>query len=97
VSGIFGPDRDDAPGITPQVGKLPPQFTDMMVESAAIHSRSQGWLPCVVIRLATEDGAGLVGTVVVGRELAEFSHSLSMAAARAVEDVKVGLQDGTLP
>lgn len=94
---VFGPDRDESPGITPKPGQLPPQFTDFMVESCAMHSRSRGWLPAVTIRNATMDGSGIVGCMEVGPALFEIIESLQVAAVRARLDVDTGIADGVLP
>jgi hypothetical protein len=91
---IFGPDRDEAPGVTPQPGRLPAQFVEFMVESAAMHSKSRGWLPAVVVRSATDDGAGLVGSMEVDDRYWEWVESLITAGERAVEDVAAVLRDG---
>lgn len=94
---VFGPDRDGPPGITPVPGHaMPAQFTDFMVESMAIHSRSRGWLPGIVIRIATDDGAGIVGCMETTK-VDELVDSFLMAAERAIVDVRVGVADGTLP
>ena len=90
---IFGPGYDREPGITPVPGQLPPPLIEWMSESAAMHSRSRGWLPCVVIRVATMDGSGLVGSIECGDELDEIIGGLIMARDRARLDVKAaGLQ-----
>ena len=65
-------------------------LTDFMVESAAMHSKSCGWLPAVVFRVATEDGAGLVFTMEVGPQLMEILNNISTAGTRAYEDVLAG-------
>lgn len=78
-------------------GQLPPQFTAFMVESAAMHSRSRGWLPAVTIRIATIDGAGIVGCMEAGPELLEIANNIITAHARAHLDVQAGIDDGTLP
>lgn len=93
---MFGPDRDGEPGITPVPGSMPPQITDWMTESAAIHSKSRGWLPAVVVRIATEDGAGLVGSIKVGPELLEIIEGMATAIVRGAEDVHQAIKDGTL-
>lgn len=93
---VFGPGHDREPGITPVPGQMPPQFIEFMVESAAMHSRSRGWLPAVIIRTATMDGSGLVGSIEVGPELDEIIESLMIAKERAKLDVEVGIAKGHL-
>lgn len=91
---VFDGDRDDEPGLTPRPGKLPPQLVEVQVESAAMRSRSRGWLPAVVFRIATDDGAGLVGTIEVGDRLVEIHESIAVAMERAVEDVRAARKRG---
>jgi len=93
---IFGPDHDREPGITPVPGQLPPQIVECMVESAALHSRSRGWLPAVVIRIATADGAGLAGSIEAGPEILEIARHIVEAHERAQLDVRRAIADGTL-
>ena len=85
---IFGPGHDREPGITPVPGQLPPQVIEWMTESAAMHSRSRGWLPCVVVRIATMDGSGLVGSIECGPELDEIIEGMIIARDRARLDVE---------
>jgi hypothetical protein len=94
---MFGPGHDRDPGIQWGVGAMPPPFIEFMVESSAMHSRSRGWLPSVIIRTATMDGSGLVGVIECGAELDEIIESLIVARDRAKLDVEVGIADGTLP
>lgn len=85
---VFGPGHDREPGITPVPGSTPPFVIEWMSESAAVHSRSKGWLPAVVVRIATMDGSGLVGTLVVDEKLDEIIEGLTIARDRARLDVK---------
>lgn len=96
MMGSFGPGHDREPGITPVPGQLPPQFTEFMVESAAMHSVSRGWVPAVVVRCATDDGAGIVGTLEVNDAFWEWVDSLITAGERAPLDVESGKKAGVL-
>lgn len=94
---VFGPSEKRPDGVYPQpAAVLPPQITDWMVESCAIHSASRGWLPGVVIRIATDDGAGMVCSVVVGDALTEIVQNLRVAAQAARRDVATALARGDL-
>jgi len=93
---IFGPNRDDRPGITMKPGIPPAQLTDFLAESGVLHSRSQGWLPAVTLMLATDDDKRLVAVVPTGPELLEIICSLCIAYWRSQEDLAAGIADGTL-
>lgn len=93
---IFGPDRDEEPGLTFQPEhEVPPQFIEITSESAAVHSESRGWIPVVVIRLATDDGAGLIGMIEVGEDLTTIIKGIHTAGQRALDDLAAGHKDGT--
>lgn len=91
---IFGPDRDDEPGITPQPGRIPPQLTNVMVESAGMVSRSLGVVPCVVLRFYDEEGGGYVCSIAVGDDLKKIISDMRTAGARAIVDVQVAKDQG---
>ena len=93
---VFGPDRDMPPGVYPVPGKLPPQATDFMIESAVMHSKSRGWLPAVVIRIATDDWAGLVCSMETGPHVEKIIADLRLAARRSRADLAVALRNGAL-
>lgn len=90
MDSIFGPDRDDGvPGLTPvPEAVVPPQFVEISSESAAAYSETRGWIPIVVIRLATDDGAGLVGMIEVGEELTDVIKGIHIAGERAIQDLE---------
>lgn len=92
---LFGPDRDERPGVTlvPQA-VMPAQVVEFEVESSALRSRSRGLIPAVVFRIVTDDGAGLTCSIAVGDELVEIHENIATAMERAVEDVAVALRDG---
>lgn len=94
---VFGPNQRGPAGITPVPGQMPPQTTDWMVESGAMHSKSRGWLPAVVIRIATEDGAGIVCCTEVGPNLDEIIANMREASRVARRDVAVAIRKGQLP
>lgn len=96
ATNVFGPDRDDKPGITSKPGRPPAQITNFMAESGAIHSRSRGWLPAVTLMMATDDGKQMVGTIESGEELVEIACSIIMAYWRSQRDVAAGIADGSL-
>jgi len=91
---IFGDNRNEPPGVRLVPGQPPPHVTDWMTESAVMHSKSRGWLPCVVLRVATEDGAGLVATIEVSPQLVEIIDGMRIAMERATEDLKAAQRDG---
>lgn len=95
---IFGAGHDREPGIELLAGgKMPPPLIEWMSESSAMHSRSRGWLPAIIVKLATADGAAMTGIIEVGPELDDIIEGLVVAKNRAVLDVAVGIKDGTLP
>lgn len=95
---IFGPDRNDPPGITPVPHRAtPPQLVEWSTESCAIHSKSQGWLPAVSIALATEDGAGITAMIPVGPDLDHIINGLREASRAARRDVAMAIRRGDLP
>jgi hypothetical protein len=95
---IFGPDHDRAPGIEVLAGgQMPPPLIEWMTESSAMHTRSRGWLPAVIVKMATLDGAAMIGIIECGPELDDIIQGLVVAKDRAVLDVQVGIADGTLP
>jgi hypothetical protein len=80
-------DRDDLPGISIVPGAvMPPQITYHHVESMAMHSRSQGWIPAVRLLIELEDGTGIVG-VITSADVPALQDALGKAAARAQLDV----------
>jgi hypothetical protein len=91
---VFGDDRDEPPGVHLVPGQLPPQVTDWMTESAVMHSKSEGWMPCIVLRIATDDGAGLVATIPFGPELFDIVDGMINAVERAPEDLKAAQRNG---
>lgn len=95
---VFGPSRDSKPGIEMIPGsKMPPPIIEWMTESSAMHSRSRGWLPAVIIKMATLDGVAMIGIIECDDQLADIINGLVTAYARATADVAVGIADGTLP
>lgn len=89
--------RDEPPGIKlVRSAVTPAQITEHLVESMAMHSRSRGWLPAVRIEILTEDGAGLVGSMLVD-DVIEFVEILLTAAERAPLDLDAARRTGTLP
>jgi hypothetical protein len=99
--GIFGPNRNDPLGITPVPGQAPPQFLEFVAESAVVHSKSQGWLPAVVIRAVTDDNAGIAGFIALGPgnedKHQELARSIIEAGRRAKLDLKVATSRGQVP
>ena len=93
---IFGEDRDDAPGITMVPGKMPPQITDAMSESSAIHSKSRGWIPAIILSFAAEDGTTFKGVIEVNDALADIVENIGICCLRAGEDVRIGIEKGIL-
>lgn len=93
---MFGPSRRDPDGLTAVPGKIPAQVTEWMVESCAMHTRSTGWVPAVIVRFATDDGAGLVGTIPVGESLDEIIQTFREAAQAARRDVATALARGDI-
>lgn len=93
---VFGPDRDGEPGIHPAPGVNPPQMTDIVFESSAMHSRSKCWLPFVVMRVMAEDGIGIAVSIPVD-VIAELITNLRDTGRRARQDISVGIQKGQLP
>lgn len=95
---IFGEDRNGEPGLTPMPEMaVPPQFIEIQAESAAAHSPTRSWVPMVTLRLATDDGSGLVGMIEVGDDLNKILNDIRTCAIRAVEDLNVSLERGDLP
>ena len=89
--------RDEPPGIKPVRSSVTPsQITEHHIESMAMHSRSRGWLPAVRIEIFTEDGAGLVGSMLV-EDVVELVEILLTAAERAPLDLAAAVRDGVLP
>ena len=85
---IFGPGHDREPGVKLVPGALPPQIIEWQTESCGVHSRSRGWLPGVIVRIATADGAGLVGSIECDESLDEIIAGLIIARDRARLDIK---------
>lgn len=83
----FGPDFDKEPGLTPVPSHAaPPQLTDFQVESCAIHSESQGWLPGITLKFLADDGVGMTFMMFVGPEVIQIAEDMTVCAARAVGD-----------
>lgn len=89
--------RDETPGIrmVPEA-VMPPQITSHYVESCAMHSRSQGWIPAVRLLIELEDGTGIVG-VITSADVPALQAALGTAAARAVLDVAIFEVEGPRP
>lgn len=83
-------DRDESPGLRLRPGNMPPQITHAVAESAAMHSRSEGWMPGVILRFVTEDGGEFAGVIPVGTELWDIVISMMYAAERAHQDMEAG-------
>ena len=87
----------DQPGLTPVPAReAPPQITDVKVASGAMRSRSKGWLPCVVLTVITEDGAGITGCFPADEQLVGIATHIVEAGVRATEDVAAALRAGTI-
>lgn len=85
------------PGITPRIAaRRPPQLVAHTIASSAVHSRSRGWLPGVIVTLSTEDGAGLV-FLSDEEAILELVEVLLDAVDRARLDVEAALKNGQLP
>lgn len=93
------PDRNDEPGLGPPLDvSRCRQLTGHYVESTAVHSRSQGWLPMVKLDLhhipLTGPGAEEVLELIIRPEdLRQLRTVLAAAMDRADEDAKRGLRD----
>lgn len=76
---------------------LPPQITDISIESCAIHSQSQGWLPGMTFRILTTDpSVALVASIVVGPATDKIRNDIRVVANRANLDVQVAKDLGQI-
>lgn len=91
-------DRDDPPGVRMTEEAKPPMLVDFVVESAAAHSRSQGWLPVITLQLTDEEGTDFRVFVPVGPELIRIVDSIGEAGRRAILDAQAAQDSGiTVP
>lgn len=87
-------DRDDPPGATFTEEVTPPMLVDFTVESAAAHSRSQGWLPVVTLQLIDDNGVEFKVFIPVGSDLERIVTSMVEAARRAILDAEAAERAG---
>lgn len=83
-------DRDQAPGLRLK-GLHAAHLVHFNVEAAAMHSKSQGWIPAVVLTMTLQDGTVTAGIIAVGDELSEILDNIRTASERAVIDVETGV------
>jgi len=81
-------DRSRASGLYDQV-PAPPQIIDVVVESGAMRSQSQGYVPAIVLHITTDDGKTFQGMMRCdGPEVPQISTDMMEATMHARRDVR---------
>jgi molybdopterin-biosynthesis enzyme MoeA-like protein len=103
MSDLTGNNRIDPPGLSPY-RQLDPssarQVISHLVESTAVHSRSQGFLPGIFVTLEHTALVGPPGVpqrltfVMLVEDAATFIEVLSEGLERAIGDAKYGYREG---
>lgn len=80
-------DRELLPGLYDEV-PAPPQIIDVLIETGAMRSRSEGYLPALVFTFKTDDGETFTGMMRCdGPETASIATDIMDATMAARRDV----------